>query len=29
LPGGKGSGLNRFTMRDGRIAGLITTLDQE
>ena len=27
LPGGKGSGLNRFTLEDGKIAHLITTLD--
>ncbi|SPH16684.1 hypothetical protein DEA8626_00195 [Defluviimonas aquaemixtae] len=29
LPGGKGSGLNRFTFRDGRIISLITTLEEE
>ncbi len=27
LPGGRGSGLNRFTLRDGKIVQLITTLD--
>lgn len=27
LPGGQGRGLNRFTLKDGRILRLITTLD--
>ena len=26
LPGGKGHGLNRFTMQDGLIVSLVTTL---
>lgn len=28
IPGGQGSGRNVFEMRDGKIASLITTLDQ-
>jgi hypothetical protein len=29
IPGGKGSGLNRYRMRDGLIESLVTTLDGE
>lgn len=29
LPGGKGQGLNRFNLKDGRIVRLITTLREE
>ncbi len=29
IPGGSGSGVNTFTVRDGKIVALITTLDQE